>query len=47
MASVEKNTFVSAAMRLPKSDIMPSANAMSVAIGIAQPCAVGAGLSSV
>ena len=38
MASVEKNTFVAGATRSPSSDMMPSAKAMSVAMGTAQPC---------
>ena len=37
MASVEKNTFAAGATLSPASDMMPSAKAISVAMGTAQP----------
>ena len=37
MASVEKNTRTPLGTRLPKSDSTPSAKAISVAMGMAQP----------
>ncbi len=39
-ASVLRNTRTPFGTRLPKSARMPSANAMSVAVGTPQPCAV-------
>ena len=42
MARVWKKTFVEGEMRSPRSDTTPSAKAMSVAMGTAQPRAVGA-----
>ena len=36
-ATVGGNTFIAPGTRLPNSDTTPSANAMSVAIGIPQP----------
>ena len=38
MARVWKKTLVAGAMRSPRSDMTPSAKAMSVAMGVAQPC---------
>ncbi len=40
IASAARNTFSAAGTRGPSSDITPSAKAMSVAVGIAQPRAV-------
>ena len=37
MASAVRKTFSEAGTRLPRSDSTPSAKAMSVAVGIAQP----------
>ena len=37
MASVEKNTLIAGGTRLPRSESTPSANAMSVAMGMAHP----------
>ena len=39
-ASVLKNTRTPLGTRLPRSAKMPKANAMSVAVGTPQPCAV-------
>lgn len=37
MARAVRNTFIEAGTRLPNSESTPSANAISVAVGIAQP----------
>ena len=37
IASAVRNTFIEAGTRLPNSESTPSAKAMSVAVGIAQP----------
>ena len=46
MASAARKTRSEAGTRLPSSEITPRAKAMSVAAGIAQPCAVGPGLKA-
>ena len=47
MASVEKNTLAAGATLSPASDMMPSAKAISVAMGTAQPCMAPPQLSAV
>ena len=46
MARVWKKTLVSGATRSPRSDMTPRAKAMSVAMGMAQPCGAAEALSA-